>query len=132
MRRVVLVLVALALGVASSTRAFPAYNPELVERPPWRFLLDGGITIPLDQPIGSYQVGGGPQRLSTRVTTDYASGASSLEVTRGGGPLFVVGGGITARTEARLAFFLETHIVYLFANGGSGQLFSVRLGISMP
>ena len=201
MRRVVFMLVALAMGPVSSAHAFPAFDPELAERPPCRFLLDGGVTLPLDLPVGDYQAGGGLglglefprsdshsfivraeydrarqhpasylvgdpgtadfgtmcvgvrfqrsregwireyteagfggglQRLSMRVTTDYTSGGSHLEVTRGGGALFVVGGGITARTEARLAFFLETHFVYLFANRGSSQLASIRLGISLP
>ncbi len=203
MRRTAFVLVALAMGLASSARAFPAYDRELTERPPWRILLDGGVSIPLNLSLsgGGYQVGGGLglgfefpqsdsysfivraeydhasqdrfsyasgdpgsadfgtlragvrfqrsretwirgyteagfggviQRLSNRVTTDYTTGASHLEVTRGGGALFAVGGGITARTEGRLAFFLETYLVYLFPSQGSSQIASIRLGISMP
>src|SRR5260221_9290947 len=61
MRRTAFVLVALAMGLASSARAFPAYDRELTERPPWRILLDGGVSIPINLSLsgGGYQVGGG-------------------------------------------------------------------------
>ena len=74
--------------------------------------------------------GGGYERLSTRVT-DGLTGASRLDEVRGGGWLFAVGFGISARTEAPLGFFLDTHLFYLFANHATNQFATFRLGFSL-